>query len=114
MLFCPDEKELVMEIFQQLGSGATIRDVPVRFRAKDGSIKNLLIDSNVKWKTDDKGERQFDHTRCFIRDDTRRKVGTAMNATQHTVTAINVTQNTHALPLRRVYLPPPLGRFLGA
>lgn len=70
MKFCPDEAALVLEIFKQLGSGNTIRDVPVRFRTKDGRIVDLLIDSNVKY---DK-EGKFSHTRCFIRDDTGRKV----------------------------------------
>ena len=107
MKFCPDEEQLVLEIFKQLGSGNTIRDVPVRFRTKDGRIVDLLIDSNVKvitglliiWvisidlllkalqffslillcccrryslKYDKEGK--FSHTRCFIRDDTGRKV----------------------------------------
>jgi PAS domain S-box-containing protein len=70
MNFCPDEEELVLEIFKQLGSGNTIKDVPVRFRAKDGHIVDLLIDSNVKY--DEYGN--FEHTRCFIRDDTKRKI----------------------------------------
>mmetsp|Transcript_3814 Transcript_3814/g.6360 ORF Transcript_3814/g.6360 Transcript_3814/m.6360 type:complete len:715 (+) Transcript_3814:122-2266(+) len=70
MKFCPDEEELVLEIFKQLGSGKSIQDVPVRFRAKDGRIVDLLIDSNVKY--DDSGN--FAHTRCFIRDDTKRKI----------------------------------------
>ena len=70
MKFCPDEEELVLEIFKQLGSGNAIADVPVRFRTKDGRIVDLLIDSNVKY--DDQGK--FAHTRCFIRDDTKRKV----------------------------------------
>jgi PAS domain S-box-containing protein len=70
MKFCPDEEELVLEIFKQLGSGNAIKDVPVRFRAKDGRIVNLLIDSNVKYDNDGK----FEHTRCFIRDDTKRKI----------------------------------------
>ena len=34
MNFCPDERELVLEIFKQLGSGNAIADVPVRFRTK--------------------------------------------------------------------------------
>jgi hypothetical protein len=71
MKFCPDEEELVLEIFKQLGSGNTIRDVPVRFRTKDGRIVNLLIDSNVKY---DSQTKAFSHTRCFIRDDTQRKI----------------------------------------
>ena len=70
MNFCPDEKELVLEIFQQLGSGNSIADVPVRFRTKDGKIVHLLIDSNVAYKKDG----SFGHTRCFIRDDTARKI----------------------------------------
>eukprot|EP00306_Pavlova_sp_CCMP459_P021179 CAMPEP_0185541974 /NCGR_PEP_ID=MMETSP1381-20130426/2315_1 /TAXON_ID=298111 /ORGANISM="Pavlova sp., Strain CCMP459" /LENGTH=727 /DNA_ID=CAMNT_0028153931 /DNA_START=12 /DNA_END=2195 /DNA_ORIENTATION=- len=70
MKFCPDEEELVLEIFKQLGSGNTIKDVPVRFRAKDGRIVPLLIDSNVNYtKAGD-----FNHTRCFIRDDTGRRI----------------------------------------
>jgi hypothetical protein len=47
MKFCPDEEELVLEIFKQLGSGNTIRDVPIRFRAKSGAIRHLLIDRLV-------------------------------------------------------------------
>ena len=70
MKFCPDEEELVLEIFKQLGSGNSIKDVPVRFRAKDGRIVPLLIDSNVNYTK----AGEFNHTRCFIRDDTQRKV----------------------------------------
>eukprot|EP00903_Cladosiphon_okamuranus_P019286 g17727.t1 len=70
MNFCPDSKDDVLEIFKQLGSGNTIRDVPVRFRTKTGKVKDLLIDSNVNYHADG----SFNHTRCFIRDDTGRKV----------------------------------------
>ena len=70
MNFCPDEKELVLEIFKQLGSGNAIADVPVRFRTKDGKLVHLLIDSNVAYNKDG----SFGHTRCFIRDDTARKI----------------------------------------
>lgn len=68
MDFCPDSREDVLEIFHQLGSGNTIRDIPVRFRTKTGKIQDLLIDSNVNYKPDG----SFNHTRCFIRDDTGR------------------------------------------
>lgn len=74
MKFCPDEEELVLEIFKTLGSGNIIKDVPVRFRTKSGKIVPLLIDSNVAYKVDEKGEKAFNHTRCFIRDDTGRRV----------------------------------------
>ena len=63
-------QELVLEIFKSLGTGNTIKDVPVRFRTKDGRIQHLLIDSNVNYKPDG----SFNHTRCFIRDDTGRKI----------------------------------------
>ncbi|CAM9758421.1 unnamed protein product, partial [Hapterophycus canaliculatus] len=68
MDFCPDSKDEVLEIFKQLGTGNTIRDVPIRFRTKTGKIQHLLIDSNVNYKPDG----SFNHTRCFIRDDTGR------------------------------------------
>ena len=70
MKFCPDSAEKVLDIFKELGSGNTIRDVPVRFRTKSGKVRDLLIDSNVNYKQDG----SFNHTRCFIRDDTGRKV----------------------------------------
>lgn len=74
MKFCPDEEELVLEIFKTLGSGNIIKDVPVRFRTKGGKIVPLLIDSNVAYKIDETGQKAFNHTRCFIRDDTGRRV----------------------------------------
>eukprot|EP01041_Mallomonas_annulata_P007841 gene7841-16042_t len=78
MKFCPDEEELVLEIFKQLGSGNTIKDVPVRFRTKHGEIRHLLIDSNVNWNSDG----SFRHTRCFIRDDTGRKIREAITSAE--------------------------------
>lgn len=77
MKFCPDSCDDVLEIFKDLGSGKTIRDVPIRFRTKDGRIKDLLIDSNVNYKVDG----SFNHTRCFIRDDTGRKIREAREQT---------------------------------
>jgi PAS domain S-box-containing protein len=70
MKFCPDDEEVVLKIFHELATGKSIQDVPVRFRSKSGRIKHLLIDSNVNWNVDG----SFKHTRCFIRDDTRRQI----------------------------------------
>lgn len=70
MKFCPDSSSDILEIFQQLGSGNTIRNVPVRFRKKNGEIQDLLIDSNVNYTS----AGDFNHTRCFIRDDTGRMI----------------------------------------
>ncbi|KAJ3047976.1 hypothetical protein HK097_010994 [Rhizophlyctis rosea] len=67
--FCADE-DVVVEIFKTLGSGNTIHDVPVRMKHKDGTIKHILVDSNVNYHPDG----SFFHTRCFIRDDTARRL----------------------------------------
>lgn len=78
MKFCPDSHDDVLSIFKELGSGNSIKDVPIRFRTKDGRIKDLLIDSNVNYKEDG----SFNHTRCFIRDDTGRKIREAREETR--------------------------------
>ncbi|KAJ1621223.1 hypothetical protein T492DRAFT_887344 [Pavlovales sp. CCMP2436] len=52
--------------------GYTAEDVPVRFRSKDGRIVPLLIDSNVNYTNAGTPTQAFNHTRCFIRDDTGR------------------------------------------
>jgi PAS domain S-box-containing protein len=76
MNFCPDDKELVVGMLNTLGSGSIIRDAPVRFRTKDGRSVDMRVASNVKY--DDAGN--FSHTRCFIRDDTSRKIREARAA----------------------------------
>ena len=48
----------------------------MRFRTKAGKIVPLLIDSNVNYHPDG----SFHHTRCFIRDDTGRRVREARAA----------------------------------
>lgn len=75
MEFCPDEKERVLETFKILGNGNPIANVPFKFRAKNGDPKYLLIDSNVSLHPDG----TFNHTRCFIRDDTERIISSAIN-----------------------------------
>jgi len=61
-------------VFQKLATGETIRNVPFKFRAKNGDPKYLLIDSNVSWHPDG----TFNHTRCFIRDDNERRIREAV------------------------------------
>eukprot|EP00612_Vaucheria_litorea_P001863 CAMPEP_0171455264 /NCGR_PEP_ID=MMETSP0945-20130129/2231_1 /TAXON_ID=109269 /ORGANISM="Vaucheria litorea, Strain CCMP2940" /LENGTH=839 /DNA_ID=CAMNT_0011980475 /DNA_START=281 /DNA_END=2796 /DNA_ORIENTATION=- len=67
---CPEETETFTEVFRQLSAGNTVRDIPVKGRTKSGEIVYFLIDSNVNFFPDN----TFNHTRCFIRDDTSRKV----------------------------------------
>jgi PAS domain S-box-containing protein len=103
MKFCPDEQELVLEIFKQLGSGNTIKDVPVRFRTKDGKIVYLLIDSNVRYEKDG----SFGHTRCFIRDDTGRKIREARTTLllEETKRSLNMLDNFMSRSLHHLRTP---------
>lgn len=103
MKFCPDEKELVLEIFKQLGSGNTIKDVPVRFRTKDGKLVHLLIDSNVRYEKDG----SFGHTRCFIRDDTGRKIreSRAQLMLEETKRSLSMLDNFMARSLHHLRTP---------
>ena len=56
------------DILRRLKAGETLHDYEARLRCKDGSIKHVLIDSNVLWE-----DGRFVHTRCSTRDVTRLK-----------------------------------------
>jgi PAS domain S-box-containing protein len=58
---------VIGDILRRLTSRETLYEYEARLRAKDGSIKNVLINSNVLWEGD-----KFIHTRCFTRDVTER------------------------------------------
>ncbi len=54
---------VIEDILQRLTRGETLSDYPARLRCKDGSIRDVLIHSNVY-----QDEGKFIHTRCFTRD----------------------------------------------
>jgi len=58
----------IEEILRCLTIGRTLRECPARLRCKDGSVRHVLIDSNVLWE-----DGKFVHTRCFTRDVTEQK-----------------------------------------
>jgi PAS domain S-box-containing protein len=58
-----DDPQAMEEILSRLARHETLVDYPARLRAKDGSIRHVLINSNVLWD-----EERFIHTRCFTRD----------------------------------------------
>jgi PAS domain S-box-containing protein len=60
--------EVIEGILARLTSGENLQGVEARLRSKDGSIRHVLISSNVYRR-----EAQFVHTRCFTRDITERK-----------------------------------------
>lgn len=62
------DAEVIEDILQRLQANETLHNYEARLLCKDGSIKYVLIDSNVFWK-----DRKFIHTRCFTRDITQRK-----------------------------------------
>jgi two-component system, cell cycle sensor histidine kinase and response regulator CckA len=61
------EREVIDDILDRLLHNEKLYSYPARLRAKDGSIREVLINSSVLWEN---GE--FVHTRCFTRDITER------------------------------------------
>lgn len=53
---------------QRLQGGETLRNMDAKLRARDGAIKDVLLDCNVLWEGS-----QFRHARCFARDITDQK-----------------------------------------
>src|SRR5262249_37055296 len=56
------------EMLRRLRNGEQRHRHGARLRCKDGSVRHVLIDANVKWE-----EGQFVHSRCFTRDVTEQK-----------------------------------------
>src|ERR1043166_8911361 len=63
------DPQVIEDILRRLRAGETLQNYEARLRAKDGSLKHVLISSNVRWEGD-----KFLHTRCFTRDITARKM----------------------------------------
>ena len=62
------DQPIIQDILVRLAGGETLHEYPARIRCKDGSILDVLINSNVLLE-----EGKFIHTRCFTRDVTRHK-----------------------------------------
>lgn len=62
------DEDVIGDILRRLRSGETLAEYPARLRCKDGSLKDVLIDSSVEWR-----DGEFVHTRCFTRDITERR-----------------------------------------
>ncbi|HEY9665397.1 MAG TPA: PAS domain S-box protein, partial [Coleofasciculaceae cyanobacterium] len=63
------DKDVIDDILKRLKAKETLRDYEARLTCKDGTIKYVLIDSNVYWQ-----DGEFVHTRCFTRDITEHKI----------------------------------------
>jgi PAS domain S-box-containing protein len=62
------DRHVIDDILARLARGETLLNYEARLRRKDGSVRHVLINSNVLWRDD-----EFLHTRCFTRDVTDRK-----------------------------------------
>jgi PAS domain S-box-containing protein len=62
------DKPVIDDILGKLSCGECLQGYEARLRCKDGSIKHVLISSNVLWE-----DGKFIHTRCFTRDVTAQK-----------------------------------------
>src|ERR1051325_9756968 len=57
------DPQVISDILARVGRGEELHGYEARLRCKDGSIRHVMINSNVLWE----GGR-FVHTRCFTRD----------------------------------------------
>ena len=62
------DRPVIDDILRRLQEKETLRNYEARLRRKDGSIRHVLISSNVRWQDD-----EFVHTRCFTRDISEQK-----------------------------------------
>ena len=61
------DPQVLADILRRLHAGEELHDYEARMVCKDGTIKQVLIDSNVLWE-----QGRFLHTRCCTRDITER------------------------------------------
>jgi PAS domain S-box-containing protein len=62
------DADVIADILRRLARHETVDNCEARLRRKDGSIRYVLISSNVLWENG-----KFVHTRCVTRDITERK-----------------------------------------
>ncbi len=63
------DPEVAETMLAQLSQGEEVENQKARMTARDGSIKHVLISSNVLWRNG-----KFIHSRCFTRDNTERQL----------------------------------------
>jgi PAS domain S-box-containing protein len=63
------DSEVIKDILERLTRDETLHSYEARLRCKDGSLRHVLISSNVR-----KQSGEFIHTRCFTRDITERRL----------------------------------------
>jgi chemotaxis family two-component system sensor kinase Cph1 len=84
------DKQAIEEIFKRLRNKEVLHNFQARLRAKDGSIKTVLISSNALWRGD-----EFVHTQCFTRDITEIELAQRQMAQTEEVRVLN--EELHSL-----------------
>ena len=69
------EQWVIEDVLRRLTNRETLCNYEASLRCKDGSSRDVLINSNVLWEGD-----KFIHTRCFTRDVTERRKSNAQIA----------------------------------
>jgi PAS domain S-box-containing protein len=62
------DADVAADMLDKLGRGETLENFPARLRCKNGSIRQVLVNSNACFE-----EGKFAYTRCFTRDVTRQR-----------------------------------------
>jgi len=57
------DQPVIEDLLGRLSAGEAVHEYRARLRHKDGSIRHVSINSNVRWE-----DGKFIHTRCFTRD----------------------------------------------
>jgi PAS domain S-box-containing protein len=79
------DQPVIEDILTRLSCGECLQSYEARLRCKDGSIRHVLISSNVLWE-----DGKFIHTRCFTRDVTNQKLTEeALRASESGLAAAN-------------------------
>jgi two-component system, OmpR family, sensor histidine kinase VicK len=86
------DKNVIEDMLSRLTRKETLLNYPAKLRCKNGDLKTVLINSNVRW---DNGK--FVHTRCFTRDITQLK-----KAELKKVDLINELQEQNSELLRKL------------
>ncbi len=69
------DADVIADILARLHRGERLHDQPARMRRRDGTIRDVIIDSSVLWE-----EGRFVHTQCFTRDVTQQRKAEATQA----------------------------------
>ena len=62
------DADTIADIRRRLAAGEVLQRYPARMRCKDGSIRDVLLNSTVQWE-----DGRFVHTRCFTLDVTNQR-----------------------------------------